>query len=73
MSTKQYQKTKGHFCVYDPSVKDYYKGQYRGAAQYTKYRYEAQEYKTVQGALTIAEKLGGGFIVLDADGRKYAG
>lgn len=73
MATKEYQKTKGLFYVYDPSAGDYYKGQYRGAAQYTKHRWDAQEYKTAQGALSVAEKLGDGFIVVDANGRQYVG
>ena len=71
--TKEYQKTKGLFYVFNPDAKDYYKGQYRGAAQYTKYQWEAHEYKTVQGALTVAERLGAGFIVVDANGRQHIG
>ena len=69
----KYHKTKGTFYVYDPDAQDYYKGLYRGVAQYTKYRWDAQEYKTVQGALSIIENLGSGFIVVNAEGIKYGG
>ena len=73
MANKDYQKTKGLFYVYDPAAEDYYKGLYRGVTQYTKFQWDAQEYKTLQGALTVAEKLGRGFVVVDKDGKTYAG
>lgn len=69
--SRDYKRTKGQFFVYDPAAEDYYKGLYQGTAQYTKFQWEAKEYKTVQGAATMCETLGGGFIVVDKDGKKY--
>lgn len=71
MASKEYVKTKGLFYVHDPAAGDYYKGQYRGSAQYTKHQWDAKEYKTVQGALDIAEKLGRGFVVVDTEGKVH--
>lgn len=68
--SRDYKKTKGMFYVYDPAADDYYKGQYQGAAQYTKYQWEAREYRTMQGAVEMAKALGNGFIAVDRDGKK---
>ena len=70
--SKDYRKTKGMFFVYDPAAGDFYKGKYQGAAQYTKFQWEAHEYKTPQGAVMMCEALGSGFIVVDKDGKQYA-
>lgn len=70
--SRSYQKTKGSFFVYDPMAEDYYRGQHHGAAQYTKHQWDAHEYKTLQGAVTAAESLGTGFIVVDKDGKRLA-
>lgn len=71
MNSKNYQKTKGAFYVFDPIAKDYFRGMHRGSIHYTAHQWDAQVYKTLKGALTVAANLGGGFVVVDADGRQY--
>ena len=70
--SKVYQRTKSLFYVYDPIAEDYFKGMYRGVAQYTKFQWEANAYKTLQGAVAMRETLGQGYEVVDKDGKKYA-
>lgn len=67
--SKDYQKTKGQFFIYDPAAGDYYMCREHGVERYTKFQWEAQVYKTLQGAIGTAESLGGGFTVVDKDGK----
>ena len=67
--SKDYQKTKGSFYIYDPAIEDYYKCREHGVNQYTTHLWDAQVYKTLQGAIKAAETLGDGFVVVDKDGK----
>ena len=70
--SRDYQKTKGSFFLFDPSTEEYYKGLYKGSSQFTKYQWEAHEYKIIGNARKVQEELnnesGSCFVVVDRNG-----
>lgn len=71
MGHKEYRKTKGMYYILDPIAGDYYQGKENGMERYTKDLWNAKVYKVLGMAFAAMDNLGTGYVVVDANGKKY--